>query len=72
MLTTEGYQSIVQDVDGFRLTVDSYKIGNRYHCHVNNTDPGATIARSEGATREEAEAAAIDKAKARLRRQAGA
>jgi ribosomal protein S12 methylthiotransferase accessory factor YcaO len=37
-----------------------------YYCTVDNVDPGAVIARAKGATREEAEAEAIAKAKERL------
>jgi hypothetical protein len=48
--------------------VTSYKIGDMYHCKADNVSPGAQIARTTGATREEAENAAIAKATERLSR----
>ena len=37
-----------------------------FYCHIDNVDPGATIARGSGATIELATNEAIDKAKRRL------
>ncbi len=48
-----------------RLTI--YRIGSRFHCHIENADPGATIARAEGATRVEATTVALSKAVERLK-----
>jgi hypothetical protein len=47
--------------------VNSYKIGDRFYCHVENTDPGATIARAEGSTKDEAIRIALSKAGLRLK-----
>jgi hypothetical protein len=33
-----------------------------YHCTIANVDPGARFARADGATREDAEARALEKA----------
>jgi len=57
-MRAEQYQTEQRDLAGIPMRVESYKIGDRYYCHVANVDPGATLARTEGGTR----AAAIDAA----------
>ena len=37
--------------------IETYKLGDVYHCTIANVDPGARFARADGPTREEAEAA---------------
>jgi hypothetical protein len=59
----EDYQSRVESAGDWKLRVTSYKLGEKYICTVDNVDPGATLARSEGKTRQEAEGAALDKAR---------
>jgi hypothetical protein len=44
------------------VTIETYKLGDVYHCSIANVDPGARFARADGATREEAESRAIEKA----------
>ena len=39
-----------------RSTIETYKLGDVYHCTIDNVDPGARFARAEGSTSEEAEA----------------
>jgi hypothetical protein len=51
-----------ENLGGWPVNIVSYRIGSRFYCTVDNVDPGARIARAEGATREEAEATAIEKA----------
>jgi hypothetical protein len=51
-----------QEVAGWPVTVESYKLGEVYYCTIANVDPGARVARAQGSTREEAESLAIDKA----------
>jgi hypothetical protein len=52
-----------QDVlAGWPVTIETYKLGDVYHCAIANVDPGARIARADGSTRQEAESRAIDKA----------
>ena len=65
-MKSEGFQSTAREIAGTQVNVESYKIGERYFCHISNRDPGATIARAEGGTREEAEKSAIAKATGRL------
>jgi hypothetical protein len=44
---------------GREVGVTSYRVGCRFSCRVDNVDPGAVIGRAVGATREEAEDAAL-------------
>jgi len=44
------------------VTIETYKLGDIYHCTIANVDPGARVARADGATCEEAESRAIEKA----------
>lgn len=53
-------------IDGVSVRVVSYKVGDRFGSRVDNLDPGDVIGRGRGATREEAEAAAIDAAALKL------
>jgi hypothetical protein len=51
-----------QELAGWPVTIETYKLGDVYHCTIANVDPGARFARADGATKEEAEALAIDRA----------
>jgi hypothetical protein len=52
-----------EELAGWPVTIETYKLGDVYHCTIANVDPGARIARGDGPTREAAEAFAIEKAK---------
>ncbi len=65
-IKVEGHQSEATEINGVELRVTSYQIGARYFCHVSNVDPGATIARGEGGSRDEAREMALSKATRRL------
>ena len=65
-MKAEDYITETTEISGIRVRVNSYKIGDRFHCHVENTDPGATIAHAEAPTKEEAVQAALAKATERL------
>ena len=58
----EEYSREQREIAGWPVTVETYKVGDVYHCTIANVDPGARIARADGATREGAEAQAIEKA----------
>jgi len=58
----EGYAKRQQELAGWPITVETYKLGETYHCTIANVDPGARFARAEGATLEEAESRALEKA----------
>ena len=66
MLKTEGYRTDYREISGVKVSVTTYKIGDRFHCHVANAEPGATIARTEAASFEEAENLALAKTTERL------
>jgi hypothetical protein len=71
-LKSEDYSERVVDVDGWQCRLTSYRLGEVYHCHADNVSPGARLARATGATKEEAEKAALARATellARTRRQ---
>jgi len=62
-MKTEEYQEREDEASGWRMRVVSYRLGERWHCTVDNVDPGARLSRGEGSTREEAEGAALEKAR---------
>ena len=61
-MKAEGYKESKVEVAGWQLNLTSYKIGNEFHCKADNVSPGACLARTTGATREEAEKKALEKA----------
>lgn len=58
----EDYSSRQQQLAGWSISIETYKLGDVYHCTISNVDPGARFARADGATREEAERRALEKA----------
>lgn len=64
----EDYQERREPHGGWTMHIVSYRLGDRFYCAVDDADPGARLSRGEGATREEAEAQAIQKAKRMLER----
>jgi len=50
------------ELSGWPVTIETYRLGEVYHCTVANVDPGARIARGDGSTCEEAESRAVEKA----------
>jgi hypothetical protein len=62
----EDYATRSLDVSGWQVRLSSYRLGGEYHCTADNVDPGANIARGRGATREEAERLALERAAERL------
>ena len=65
-MKAENYQKEKREVDVKMINITTYKIGERYFCHIDNVSPGATIARTEGATLEEARELALQKVTVRL------
>ena len=65
-MKAENYEKEKKEVEGTLINITTYKIGERYYCHIDNVSPGATIARTEGNSKEEAREAALQKATARL------
>jgi hypothetical protein len=69
----EDYSERTTEIEGWRVHVVSYRLGEKYISTADNVSPGANLARREGATREEAEAKVLERARellARTRRQA--
>ena len=58
----EGYSYRQQEIAGWSVSIETYKLGDAYYCTIANVDPGARIARAEGSTKDEAESRAIEKA----------
>ncbi len=56
------------DIDGWPVNLTSYRIGEIFHCKADNVSPGAALARTTGASRQEAEDKAIARAKELLGR----
>jgi hypothetical protein len=51
-----------EELAGWNVVIETYKLGDVHHCTIANVDPGARIARADGSTREEAESRALEKA----------
>jgi hypothetical protein len=58
----QDYSRRQRELAGWQVMVETYKLGDLYHCSIANVDPGARFARGNGATKEEAESSAIEKA----------
>ena len=61
-MTPEDHTRRGDELAGWPVTIETYRLGEVYHCTIANVDPGARIARADGSTREEAESRAIEKA----------
>ncbi|MEO8259004.1 MAG: hypothetical protein ABI868_16780 [Acidobacteriota bacterium] len=61
-MKAEEYSREPHELAGWPVVVETYRLGAVYHCTISNADPGARIARADGATKEEAEQKAIEKA----------
>jgi len=55
-------------VAGWEVNLTSYRLGAEWHAKADNVAPGATLCRTTGATREEAESAALKRAQEMLDR----
>ncbi len=64
----EDYSERQVDVDGWSVNLTTYKLGEVYHSKADNVSPGASLARTTGTTREEAEQKALDRARQLLSR----
>jgi hypothetical protein len=71
-MTPQDYVERKIEIEGWPVNLTSYKLGDLFYCKVDNVSPGAWLARTNAATREEAERQAIERAGkhlARTRRQ---
>ena len=65
-MNTEDHSTRREKLAGWDVNIVTYRIGEAFYCHVDNVSPGATVARGQGKTAEEAEKSAIGKATDRL------
>ena len=61
-MKSEEYQERKVEVLGWPVNLTSYRLGEVFHCKADNVSPGAALARTTGATREEAEKKALERA----------
>ena len=61
-MNAEGYTRREQELSGWSILLETYRLGETYFCTISSVDPGARFARAEGPTREEAERIALEKA----------
>ena len=61
-MNAQGYTRREQELSGWSILLETYRLGDKYFCTISNVDPGARVARAEGPTREEAERQALAKA----------
>jgi len=66
-MKTEEFKEEFRELNGAKVRITTYKIDNEFYCHIYNADPGATIARASGNTREEALQKALEKATVRIK-----
>jgi len=67
-MKAEEYQERKVEVLGWPVNLTSYRLGEVFHCKADNVSPGAALARTTGATREEAEKKALERAEQLLGR----
>ncbi len=65
-MKSQNFQDKSLVIGDVQLKVMSYQVGDKFYCNISNLDPGATIARAEGRSEEEAYETAVAKVKARL------
>ncbi len=68
MSKAEEYQERRVEVAGWQVNVASYRLEDEWHSKADNLSPGATLARARGATRDEAEQRALQRAEELLSR----
>ena len=66
-MKAEDYTERNDVIGGWPVHIVTYRIGDTYYCTIDNVDPGARFARAEGATREDVEREAIEKAQRYLK-----
>jgi hypothetical protein len=66
-MKVEEHQERKFEIEGWPVHLTSYRIGEVFHCTADNVSPGAALARTSGASREEAEQKAIERATERLK-----
>jgi len=66
MLKADEIRIQTRELSGLTVNITSYKIGRKYYCHIDNIDPGAEIAKTEGQSADEVITEAMNRAVERL------
>jgi hypothetical protein len=66
-MRAEDYSRRQVELVGWPISIETYRLGDVYHCTIYNVDPGARFARAHGSTKAEAEQSALDKAERYLK-----
>jgi hypothetical protein len=66
-MNAEDYSRRQIELIGWPISIETYKLGDVYHCTIYNVDPGARFARADGSTKAEAEQSALEKAERYLK-----
>ena len=61
-LRAEEFTRRTQQLAGWDIVVETYRLGDTYFTTISSADPGARFARAQGSTRDQAERAALEKA----------
>ena len=62
MTNAQEYSRREVELAGWEISIETYKLGDEYHCTISSVDPGARFARGDGPTKEQAEERALEKA----------
>ena len=62
VMKPEGYSRRRMELVGWPIEIETYKLGDVYHCTIYSVEPGARFARADGATSQESEERALEKA----------
>ena len=64
----EEFQERRLNLAGWPVNLTSYRLGSEWHCKADNVSPGASLVRTTGVTRQEAEDKALARAEVLLAR----
>jgi len=67
-MTPQNYSERKVEIEGWPVNITIYQLGDKWHAKADNVSPGASIARVEADTREEAETKVLARAKELLSR----
>ena len=67
-MTPQNYSERKVDIDGWPVNITIYQLGDKWHAKADNVSPGASIARVEADSREDAESKVMARAKELLSR----
>ena len=62
-MNPEEHSERTLEVAGWPVRLTTYRLGNDWHTKADNVSPGAALARTTGATKEEAEEKALARAR---------